>query len=134
MLDTAAIEMHGAEQFVGRKEFGRERGWSPITREQFDELFAELSEPEYAEDGLQPNEGTGGLVLHVARNSLRDGAVDFAFDVCRFASASEPWSVLIRHGNVTPEPKIRVSAGAATVAPMAAAARQVRFGRIIDPP
>ncbi len=27
MLDTAAIEMHGAEQFVGRKEFGRERGW-----------------------------------------------------------------------------------------------------------
>jgi RNA polymerase sigma-70 factor (ECF subfamily) len=27
MLDTGAIEMHGAEQFVGRKAFGRERGW-----------------------------------------------------------------------------------------------------------
>ena len=48
--------------------------------------FAELSEPEYAKDGLQPTEGTGGLVLHVSRNSLREGAVDFAFDACRFAA------------------------------------------------
>ena len=27
MLDTASIDMHGAEHFVGRKEFGREPGW-----------------------------------------------------------------------------------------------------------
>jgi RNA polymerase sigma-70 factor (ECF subfamily) len=27
MLDTASIDMHGAEQFVGRSEFARERGW-----------------------------------------------------------------------------------------------------------
>jgi RNA polymerase sigma-70 factor (ECF subfamily) len=27
MLDSASIDMHGAEHFVGRNEFGRERGW-----------------------------------------------------------------------------------------------------------
>src|SRR5262249_17377445 len=27
MLDSAEIDMHGAEAFVGRKAFGRERGW-----------------------------------------------------------------------------------------------------------
>ena len=48
--------------------------------------FAQLTAPEYAKDGLQPNERTGGLVLHLARESLRDGAVDFAFDTCRFVA------------------------------------------------
>jgi len=46
--------------------------------------FVQLAAPEYAKQGLEPNERTGGLVLHVAPQSLRDGVVDLAFDACRF--------------------------------------------------